>query len=150
MSRPTYQDKQDLENEEEVIEVVSNAWSTIPKKLPRKYEMDFALCRDRGGNWNERFKIEAFTEVKCRTISSTSFDTKIIGIEKWLKACDLFGKSGIPCYLIFEFTDGIFYFQFDPDYKPYIDITMGGRKDRNDWQDHEPVVHIPNYLIQPI
>ena len=47
--------------------------------------------------------------------------------------------TGLDALIIVEWEDCIGYTQLDGDWI----IKTGGRVDRNDWQDIEPVVHIP-------
>ena len=49
-------------------------------------------------------------------------------------------KIGINCILLVQWADSMGGVQMSNE---YWSVRVGGRKDRNDWQDIEPVTHIP-------
>lgn len=126
--RPTYESAGDRRNESGVIDRVCRAWSCKAVKLPIQYKLDYALCRIG--------EVAAFAEVKVRTHTFGTYPTYILSYSKKVAAM----QYEFPCFLIVSFEGDIRY----ADLKK-IDsfVRIGGRNDRNDPQDVEPVVHIP-------
>jgi hypothetical protein len=146
--RPRYETQNDLKNEEQVAEVLAKKWGVVAKKLPRSYSFDYALCDHvEGVNFNERFPIKAMAEFKCRDYVSHKFDSSIVGLDKLMEAQRITEATGTMVLMVYEYRDGIYYYEFGQE---ELHTTMGGRKDRGDWQDHNPVVHIPTSKLRPL
>jgi hypothetical protein len=129
--RPLYESAHDRMNESNVSDTLSSAWKCKFVKLPISYHVDWMLLRN-----NE---IVAFAELKTRKVSSTQYPTLILSLNKWMKGLDLANTTGKPFIIIAKWTDGIFYFFARPD---GVTFGYGGRIDRNDSQDMEPVAFI--------
>lgn len=139
--RRTYETQSDLKREEEVAEILAEQWGVVAKKLPRFYHFDYALCDYIPDvNYNEQWPIKAMVEIKNRTVVSHRYDTVIIGLDKLMEADKVARVSDCMILLVYRFTDRICYYQIGQE---KLDLTMGGRRDRNDKEDHNPVVHIP-------
>ena len=93
------------------------------------YKLDYAMYR------NE--KLVGFAEVKCRTHNFGTFPTYIISLAKVLEARRLGKETNTTPILIVSWTDKIGYLDFFSHHQ----IKQGGRSDRNDWQDQEPMCH---------
>jgi len=100
-------------------------------KLPIQYKLDFAIVRDG--------RVTSFIEVKCRKNIISAYPTYIISLSKMVAATQ-YKTAGISCILLVQWTDQMGWVQI-PDNRWVTKV--GGRKDRGDWQDVEPVVHIP-------
>ena len=130
--RPIYESETDLRNERQIIDGLNEAWRTQSSKLPRSYGLDYALTR--GG------RVTAFVEIKCRTIPSWTYDTYMISLAKVLKAKSLGNNVEVPALLVVRWNDMVGYVDLRP---VALDVQMGGRTDRGDAQDIEPVCMIP-------
>ena len=128
--RPYYEASSDLVNEQLISRQVCTILSCDAKKLPISYGLDFALCR--GAN------IIAFAEVKKRQNHSSTYETIMVSALKRMKAREITSATGRPCFFIVEYSDGIFLIDFKeaPD-----SVEHGGRSDRGDSADQEPVIH---------
>jgi len=130
--RPLYETQEHLTGEKSFGEVIQDKWKCVLTKLPIQYGLDFCTYKDN--------KFSGFIELKNRTCSKKSFDTYIISLSKFLKAKEFFRTTGFPTYLCVKWTDDMGYVRLDK--LESIEIKQGGRTDRNDWQDVEPVIHI--------
>ena len=133
--RPTYETSEDLNKEtlaiKKFIASFGRKGSVNFAKLPMQYKMDFCLI-DNG-------KIRTFVEVKCRTNKKTAYSTYIISMSK-VVAAKSYSDIGINCILLVQWADQMGWIDM---LNNKWDAKIGGRKDRGDWQDIEPVVHIP-------
>lgn len=131
--RPLYETKQDLHNEQQVADILSLEWGVEVVKLPIKYGADYGIYK--GGI------LRGWMEIKCRNVPSTKYPDVILSVEKWSKAMHFAQMTASKFILVVAFTDGIFYSEESK--QQYRDAHYGGRTDRKDWQDMEPVVRIP-------
>jgi len=143
MVRPIYETKEDLKNENNVIDYfcsyfnsgyrhLKQAQNLSFHKIPKQYHLDYCITSNN--------KVKYFCEVKVRKNSSHQYDDYLLSLAKVSAAKNLQDASGLKSILLVKWTDKIGYTKFNFDWPVYI----GGRKDRADWQDVEPVVHIPN------
>jgi len=129
--RQLYESAYDRMNESDVSDILSRVWNCKFVKLPMSYHVDWALMR---GN-----EIVAFAELKTRKVPSTQYPTLILSLNKWIKGLDLAASTKTSFIIIAKWTDGVFYFVAKPD---GVTFGHGGRIDRNDSQDMEPVAFI--------
>ena len=131
--RPTYETSGDLSKETIAIKkfIASFGGSADFAKLPIQYKMDFCLIDNK--------TIRTFVEVKCRTNKKTAYSTYIISMSK-VVAAKSYSDFGVNCILLVQWTDHMGWVDLSNN---DWDAKIGGRKDRGDWQDIEPVVHIP-------
>ena len=130
--RQQYETEQTLAAERQVVESVKHP-DEQAVKLPKQYRIDFALVFDGS--------VKRFVEVKCRTNHSTQFDTYIISLAKVSAAKHLAQVTKLPVFLVVKWNDATGCVLLDQVESSHI--TFGGRYDRGDWQDEEPLVHIP-------
>jgi hypothetical protein len=100
---------------------------------PGLYQVDWALFRARDNT------LRAWAEYKCR---GRSYDDHIISVAKMMKGFDLTNATGAEFVLFVENPSGL-YSWTARDKESALQITIGGRTDRNDPADLEPVVRIP-------
>ena len=129
--RPTYETIDDLRNERNVIEAFCNPFDYQYAKMPKQYHLDYCVLK--------QDKVVGFCEVKVRTNNHNQYDTLLLSLSKVSAANGLKNASGINSILLVKWKDKFGYTYFKNDWP----VMVGGRKDRNDWQDIEPVVHIP-------
>mgnify|MGYP003128604899 FL=1 len=136
--RTLYETVDDLRSEKNVIGYVSQCWNVASFKLPMSYKIDYAMYRiDSGSSNSSSENLVGFAEVKCRTHKFGTFPTYIISLAKVLEARRLSKETETPSILIVSWLDKIAYLDFFCHHQ----IRHGGRSDRNDWQDQEPMCH---------
>ena len=128
--RPRYERPRDLVNESKVAERMAQRGIEL-RKLPISYRLDFAMFRDG--------KLRGFAEVKTRNNRHDSYPTLIISLGKVMAARQLAEISGTRSVLLVKFLDEIVWCNFATPFE----VTMGGRWDRGDDDDVEPVAHFP-------
>jgi hypothetical protein len=131
--RPTYETARDVDNERAVAEVIERRLRLTARKLPRHYELDYVLT--------DGDEVRGFAEIKCRTNALEQYPTYIISGHKWEYGLRWEALAHAPFVIVVRFTDGIYYCR--PRYVQGHRVMLGGRRDRGDEQDIEPVVHIP-------
>lgn len=132
--RPVYETSRTMEAERQTIERVSKAWDVKFSKMPKFYRVDWAAVNPQG-------KVIGWAECKRRHTGKDSYKTFIISLGKALAGLELYEQTGIPFLIIVEWNDGLGYYKLKE-----IDsasIEVGGRFDRGDAQDIEPLLHIP-------
>lgn len=130
MARTMYETEAHLEKERSVIWLICEKFKCEASKLPIKYGLDYALSRDG--------KIAAFCEIKCRNYPFSHFlDGYAISLNKIITAKQISETTGLPFILVISCEDGVYYAKMT-EFKN-IPTVMGGRKDRGDWQDMEPM-----------
>ena len=136
--RPIYENANDLRSEKNLISHVSDCWNVVSYKLPMSYKIDYAMYRiDTGTSNSSSENLVGFAEVKCRTHKFGTFPTYIISLAKVMEARRLARETDTRSILIVSWTDKIGFLDFFSHHQ----IRHGGRADRNDWQDQEPVCH---------
>jgi hypothetical protein len=130
MRRPLYESQEDLANEKATIDRLAAHWRCVAVKLPIRYELDYGLCRN--GD------LMAWAEVKCRKVPREKYPTYMVSLGKVLAGLELAERTNLPFLLIVQWTDALGWIQ--PSARA---VQMGGRRDRADCADVEPVVHIP-------
>jgi hypothetical protein len=131
--RPKYESKSDIEFETQVASHLAAVWTADAVKLPRFYKCDWALRRGK--------KVAALLEIKCRKNAADKYPTIILSSDKWSYLRQMDAALNVPALFVAKFTDGIRYIR--PATSHNFTVEMGGRFDRGDWQDMEPVIHIP-------
>lgn len=138
MSRPLYETDNDRRKERLAMDRLLMGSNKVFRKLPIRYGVDFAIISDG--------KIVSWAEVKCRNNSSALYQTLMISAAKIWTGVTLSAQTGKPFFIVAEWTDGIGYLKI-PDVSLF-DLGFGGRTDRNDAQDMEPVYFIPVELFK--
>jgi len=131
--RPTYETPETLEREGALAMSLEVLWGVKCRKLPIKYGLDFALIRNN--------RVIGFAELKSRKgYSSDELDARggvFLSMDKLEHATRYISLTGLPVFFVAELKDGIFAAKFTD--KPKFTLAFGGRSDRDDWQDVEPV-----------
>jgi len=142
MNRPMYESKEDLTHETKMKSFLEGKWNCTLQKLPLKYQLDWLAMRDKDPY--------AFIEFKHREkLSFNAYPRYMISLDKWMKAKQLCREVGIPFIMVITFTEGTYYGVFTNN---MVDVTygFGGRYDRGDAQDVEPMVYLPLKIFQKI
>jgi hypothetical protein len=127
-----YENEQDRKNEEAVIKEIARRYGCDYRKLPVRYVVDYGLFRGRD--------LAYFAEVKCRKIPRHQFPDLILSLFKFGALLDLQSTHSIPALLVACWTDSMGITRVP---LSGMRIGWGGRTDRADDQDTEPVVYIP-------
>lgn len=133
MSRPLYQTSESLARETEFARELSRLWGCRFEKLPIAYKVDFLMFRND--------EPRAWCEVKCREYEMDQLEIMggfMLSLAKWMEGKRLHEMTGLPFIVALQLPDGIWYHK-PTDFK-YDGLKIGGRKDRGDWQDVEPVI----------
>lgn len=130
MARTMYETEANLEKERAVVALICEKFKCTSDKLAIKYGLDYALSRDG--------KVAAFCEIKCRNYPFSHFaDGYAIGLHKIMAAKQLTDTTGLPFILVISCEDGVYYTKVS-EFKNILTV-MGGRRDRGDPQDIEPM-----------
>ena len=126
---PTYETQTDLANESRVMQAIADKYGLQLRKCPERYRMDAVFLT--GGD------IYCLVAFKRRNLASTTYPTFFISLSKAMAAAEIRDQTGIPVYLVVEWTDMIGRI----DVRAYSKVTIGGRKDRDDPNDYDLVAH---------
>ena len=124
--RPLYETPENLKREAEVAEQIKAAWKCDVKKLPISYRIDYVILQDS--------KPVAVMEIKCR---SAMYEEMYLSLHKCMAGREMSKSVGLPFILVYEFKDkGIYWHKIGDE---PLELAVGGRTDRGDWQDIEPM-----------
>tara|TARA_R110000823_G_C15652175_1_gene471096 strand:- start:1 stop:432 length:432 start_codon:yes stop_codon:yes gene_type:complete len=131
--RQIYETRSDLDNEKSICKMIEAACGLRLKKLSIKYNLDFIGFRNG--------KAVAVIEVKKRHNSYSRYPTLILSLAKYNRGVEFYRVNDLKFIFCVQFEDGYFFYEYQNEDK--FDVQIGGRTDRNDAEDIEPVVHIP-------
>lgn len=137
-----YETEKHLEKERHTALFFEQIFQCTLRKLPIKYQLDYAA--ERQGS------IKAFIEIKCPNYTFEQFK-KIgcykISFAKWCAAEQMSRVAGVPFVLVVGLLDQVRYMRTD-DFMA-DSVTWWGRTDRNDSQDMEPavVLHLDRFVM---
>lgn len=136
MNRPLYETQQDKLAEARVAKKIADKWGCKPIKLRPTYIVDYALISANG--------FVSFMEVKCRNYTMSEMDSMggfMISLDKLAKGVQL-ARVGKAYFTIAVSAKGVIYY-YDIKNDNMLDchdgLSFGGRTDRDDPQDVEPV-----------
>ena len=139
MIRRQYETQKDLDHENGAKPFIEKSFNCEIKKVdPHKYGFDWMLYKGK--------KAFACAEYKRRWVGFNEYPFIILSAAKFLKAITFGQMLEGGFYFFVEFDDGLFGapFRLKPEsISRYFDIGWGGRTDRDDPEDSEPVVHVP-------
>lgn len=135
-SRTLYETKEDLANEKTAFVDIKKHFKVTGNKLPKQYRLDFILY-NKGSVW-------AVVEYKCRRgIKTDTYPDIILSCAKFMEGKRWVRDFRCKFYFVVEFSDGLYCVELTYLDTGYAVVTRGGRTDRDDWQDIEPVIRIP-------
>lgn len=139
--RPRYENQQDLHNERTAIEKFCTPRGLSAYKIPANdYRIDFALI-------DQTKQVKAFIEYKRRHFSVGKFPDVFLSLKKYKEGLTLAFCANVPFYFLVEFNNNVLMYANLGKLPSDRKITIGGRVDRGDSQDMEPVVHVPMELF---
>lgn len=133
--RPVYETDENREQEEKISTYLADKWGCEVAKMPPRYEVDRVFLKDG--------KPVAWVEIKRRKRTLMQFDTVWLGAHKAVMGVNLSKLSGLPFFYAIGCNDCVAYIKVEGVYE----MRFGGRKDRGDWQDMEPVLEIPSHTF---
>lgn len=132
--RPIYENADTLQQERIVANAYARARGFNVHKLPRQYRLDFALTA--------REDIVEFFEVKCRRKTMEAMGSfMLLSSAKVMAARSLNANHAVPVVLVVRFLRDIYFRNLHD--LPVEQAFIGGRVDRGDAEDIEPVCRIP-------
>ena len=131
--RKIYETQYDLDNEKSISEVIQSVCNLSLRKLSMKYFIDFIAFRNK--------KAVAVVEVKKRNNNHDTYPTLILSLAKYNRGAEFYRVNGLKFIFAVQFTDGCFFYTHNDAAR--FAIALGGRTDRKDAEDIEPVIHIP-------
>lgn len=132
MSRPLYENKAHLAKEFALADELAVLWKCEFEKLPIRYGVDYLIMR--------KGTIVGFCEMKVREYEMDQLERMggfMLSLGKWLEGLRLRDVTGMPFVIAIKLLDGIYWHSVTGGHDG---MKIGGRKDRGDWQDVEPVV----------
>lgn len=132
--RPLYESEQNRLDEREAARKIALRKGWQIQKLPMQYRLDYALV-------DHAKTVKAFLEVKRRHNLRAKYDTFMISLSKYTAALHLTHDTGVPCWFAVQWDDSLELWRVREEMA--VQFSVGGRVDRNDSEDIEPVVLIP-------
>jgi hypothetical protein len=142
MTRPFYESESDRSNEAQVAALISEAWRCEVVKIKRAYVVDYALMTDR--------RCRALCEIKVRSYSMEALARMggfMLSLHKYTHARALAAAARVLFVIVVHADDEVWWHGADGQHDG---VTIGGRMDRNDAQDIEPVVMLRPERFQRI
>jgi hypothetical protein len=128
-----YESRADRENESSLIAAVCKKLDCDAFKLQKEYRVDYAVTRGKD------LRVVAYVECKERTCDE-SVPFLILDAAKYWQGKQLSAVSKVPFVLMVRFITGaIRWIRLDD---KTFDTHVGGRTDRGDARDIEPVIRI--------
>jgi hypothetical protein len=135
MSRPLYESEADRANEAKVAAAIARKYTMVERHLPMAYHSDYIFFK----NWVPSL----VAEIKCRKHAFGTYTTYMISLLKVMRTRELAAVCNTKALLFVQYSDRLVFVDLNDDRKGYWNIGWGGRTDRNDDQDQEPVLLIP-------
>lgn len=141
--RPRYNRPKDNANNRRVLNQLARF---LPGRLAEVFTTDTDCDYD--GEIYIDGPLTLIAEVKGRTGSGNRFSTWHIAKSK-LDACMVHARAlNVPLYLLFSWDNDVYYWVVKDIDK--LEVREGGRWDRGDFYDVEPMVHIPRSFFTKI
>ena len=135
--RPLYETDKDFDNEKRIKRQIEQKKEWKLTKLPKRYYLDFFAFTPQFG------QLTAVLEVKRRHNTHDKYPDVILSLAKYIKGIEYGDALSVDFLFAVQFNDGLYIHNGTHATLRHLQITFGGRTDRNDPEDIEPVVHIP-------
>ena len=145
--RPLYETSADRIRENRVAGIISQKLNVKLVKLPIRYSVDYAAYDP------ETRLLKSWHEIKCRNYASLQFfkyDHLILSLAKVMSGLQLAQTTEKPFYIYWSFLDNSIYFiEITTELvKEVANIKSGGRIDRGNPQDTEPMICFPKDMLK--
>lgn len=134
--RPTYETERDRSREDEIMGLIEDIWDCNLVKMDKRQILDFAAMRNG--------EVTAWIEYKYRNYDWAKIDRfggYMLSLKKWEEGHRKVMDTAIPFLIIVNCLGDIRFWRVRRRDNPKI--GFGGRTDRNDPLDTEPVVFLP-------
>jgi hypothetical protein len=139
--RPRYESESDRKHEALIVGEICNQWDVEAKKVPIRYEFDYALMKADMSSWKLEPIVVGILEIKRR---KKKYKTLMISMQKVATMQMYSQQFDIPAILAVSWpNEETQYTILQQRRTAGYRIEWGGRRDRGDSQDEEPVIHIP-------
>ena len=136
MTRTMYENEDDRNNEQAIMERLAAAWDIEYHKLPMSYRMDFAVTK--------ADSIVGFAEVKMRRMNWGQYPTIMLSMSKVHAACQYHQSLKLPTVFVVGTMDGGCHYTHLHDVPGNAKLVYGGRTmQTRDSADVEPCYMIP-------
>ena len=136
MKRPIYESQVDLTHENKMKTFLEAKWNCTLHKVQLKYQVDWMAMRGKDPM--------AFVEFKHREkLSINAYPRYMISLDKLMKAKQLAREVEVPFIMVITFKEGTYYGVFAHNGLHDVTYGFGGRYDRGDAQDVEPMIYLP-------
>ena len=131
MSRPIYETAENRQSESSAARIIEEKLGLTVVQNKRLYPADYSFIKNG--------VVKGIGEIKVRKNPRFKYSTFFISADKITK-CKAFSQEfGIPFFLFVWWSDGLYTINLT-DKKP-LHLAIGGRYDRGDSQDVEPMAH---------
>ena len=133
----------------------------LTKLSKLKFGVDFAIV-SKGKFVGNQPKILGVAEIKTRNIPMNKYSTLYLNLTKWMALRRYALLSDLPFALLVRWQDqdAMYYEAPDNDIlvsdtghkhdSPRFEVSWGGRQDREQDQDMNPLTHIPISMFEPV
>ena len=132
MSRPMYETPEDLANEKQICNALTEKFGSEFQKLPIRYHADYLIMK----NGTSR----GWMEIKQRSIPSYTYSSFLIDLNKVMRMTELSRETSLPSILVVRWSDNRIGFCH---INGPFSVVFAGRTDRNDIEDKQPCALIP-------
>lgn len=139
--RRRYETEQDRARQRQAIAALCNSFGCDAKASPDLCAWDYEAFREG--------KMVGLVEVKCRLCKAEQYPTYMISLRKMHDLRKAGEQRGIPVVLLVAWADCIGFVGVETAIGAGL-VAHGGRKDRSDPADLEPMLHIPIRLFNPL
>ena len=126
-----YETDADLKRENGIVKSICDTYQFDAFKLPLESRLDYILTKDE--------KVVALIEIKSRTCNTSDYETYMISKGKYDSLVDYSKRMRLPSAIFVQWTDRLGFMIVPCEHTE----GHGGRRDRNDKKDLEPMVYIP-------
>ena len=133
MPRPVYETAENLKSEKDIALFLKEKHKLNCFKMPISYRIDWAVLSFSG-------KLRGFMELKVRSVAKKRYPTLMLSLGKCITGCNLAQSTGTAFWVAVKWTDCFGVYRV---VQPFEDVGVGGRTDRGDSADVEPVVYFP-------
>jgi len=137
--RATYETLETLTAERAFMQRYESAFGCRCEKLPRRYSVDCAIMQSG--------TVTGWLELKCRTHTINRYPGYWLSLAKFFYGCSLSERTGAPFVLAVAFSDCDARLVCSALRRDQWGISFGGRYDRGDPEDCEPLAVLPINLF---
>lgn len=145
MGRPRYATPQTEADQNALRDRFCKAYNMTWTKNPDNQRINTSLFKPTASTG-----VVAYGEFRCRTNGYDTYPTYMLDRHTWGLLKLKFKTEGKPVVLVIGFSNGDYYTKITPELVQQVVAGVGGRHDRGDVKDVEPVVHIPIGMFKKV